>query len=157
MVEAYEYSKKTRHRIDAVKKATRKLTNKERAVLPEDDAINGHLKTLIEYIDSGKCPTECQRGYQIVIRNAYLEITKYQISVNELCDLKSNPTDEQPDELDDLDPTKNDSAEGKRDDGSDNATPAIQCDMISSYERVEIAKYAIDQHYFFLKQLTGVI
>lgn len=38
--------------------------------------------------------------------------------------------------------------------------PAIGCDRItelSAADKKELAMYAIDQHYFFLKQLTGVI
>lgn len=84
LVEAYGYSKKAKHRIDAVKRATKKLSTRERAELPEDNAIDGHLKTLIEYIEAGKCPTEYQRGCQIVIKDAYMEITKGQMSVNEI-------------------------------------------------------------------------
>ena len=84
LVEAYGYSKKAKHRIDAVKRATKKLSTRERAELPEDNAIDGHLKTLIECLEAGKCPTEYQRGCQIVIKDAYMEITKGQMSVNEI-------------------------------------------------------------------------
>jgi hypothetical protein len=84
LVAAYRFSKKTNHRIDAVKKSTRKLGPRERAELPEDSAIDGHLKKLIEFIEAGKSPEDENFGYQIVIKNAYQEITGGQVNMNEI-------------------------------------------------------------------------
>lgn len=83
MVEAYKSSKRTKHRIDAVKKATKKLTSRERAELPDDGSIDQHLRKLINYVQANKCPTDEKYGYQIVIKNAYMEITNNQISIND--------------------------------------------------------------------------
>ena len=62
-----------------------------------------------------------------------------QITVENLCPLEADP------------------AEGEQVECSEQPSDVRQDEQLSSSERVEIAKYAIDQHYFFLKQLTGVI
>lgn len=157
LVDAYGYSERSKHRIDAVKRATKKLSTRERAGLPEDNAIDGHLKTLIEYLESGKCPTECQRGWQIVIKDAYMKITNGQMSVNEIDTVEDHedvnvkavcPQEDVASQCNEAMEEPEETLEGCEErDGSE----------LTAKDKKELAMYAIDQHYFFLKQLTGVI
>lgn len=157
LVEAYGYSKKAKHRIDAVKRATKKLSTRERAELPEDNAIDGHLKTLIEYLEAGKCPTEYQRGCQIVIKDAYMEITNGQMSVNEIDALEA----EEAVSVEAVCPQED--VASQCDEAMEEPEETLKsCEEydnseLTAKDKKELAMYAIDQHYFFLKQLTGVI
>lgn len=157
LVDAYDYSKRAKHRIDAVKRATKKLSARERATLPEDDAINQHLKQLIDYINSGKCPTDYQRGCQIVIKDAYMEITNGQMSVNEI----DTPEDTEAISVEAVCPQEEVASQCDEASEEQEEAPTI-CEEndnseLTAKDKKELAMYAIDQHYFFLKQLTGVI
>lgn len=85
LVKAYAYMKKGSNMINAINKTLKKYDVRDIAILPRPEALVGHLKILSDAADSMVCPEGNQRGWQIVIRDAYNEIMKGQVSVNELC------------------------------------------------------------------------
>ena len=156
-VDAYERSKKTKYLCDAVRRALKQLDVRDVARLPREESIQNHVTELKKAIDSQTRP-EGNNGRMIVISRAYDEITGGQcaiqmsgendnqvmedVSVNGLCEQENvanqcaECTEEEADTIDD-----------------ENTSEF----SLTAKDKIEIAKYVIDQHYFFLKQLTGVI
>ena len=90
-----------------------------------------------DYDDFIKTPTKELRQ-----RRKKHKQEQMQIKVSDLCELEKSQIEEQ--------------AEGSCSE-HDTDMPNIRVSELSAQDKKELAMYAIDQHYFFLKQLTGVI
>ena len=89
-----------------------------------------------DYEDFIKTPTKELRQ-----RRKMNKQEQMQIKVSDLCELEKSEIEEQAE------------CSGSR----EKDIPGIRVSELSVQDKKELAMYAIDQHYFFLKQLTGVI
>ena len=95
-------------------------------------ALNVH--TYSEYVSGNK-----QERKERNEREARQKIIQQQLKVEDICELEA--TDIQ----------------NEHDDDNKPILELMQGSQLSAADKTELAKYIIDQHYFFLKQLTGVI
>ena len=118
------------------------------------DCVAHHIGTLEKYYETGKKPSsDKNRSIQTVMfEKVYPETygklsvkVPSQIAVEDVCELEQNEIPEEPTHTE-----QNNITELKF--GIDNHESEL-----SAKDKKELAMYAIDQHYFFLKQLTGVI
>lgn len=127
------------------------------------DCVAHHVGTLEKIYKTGEKPAS---GKTKNIRTAIIEKVypetygklPRQVTVEDVCDLERNDIPEDPE---DASGQHNEMpAPGIKTIPTITSLPAAD-DVISSelsaQDKKELAMYAIDQHYFFLKQLTGVI
>ena len=120
------------------------------------DCVAHHIGTLEKIYETGKKPAsgKTKNIQTVIIEKVYPETygklkakVPVQVSVEDVCDLERNELPEDPA----TDPDELECCDGC-DDGAH-----VRTSDLSAQDKKELAMYAIDQHYFFLKQLTGVI
>ena len=78
------YNSKCRYMTSAIAKALKKLDIRDAANLPRQDSLVDTFGKLRKAIKEQKRPEEATRGWQIVLQRAYDELTKKQVSMNDI-------------------------------------------------------------------------
>jgi hypothetical protein len=156
-VDAYERSKKTKFLCDAVKRALKQLDVRDIARLPREESIQNHVNELIKAIESQTRP-EGTNGRSIVISRAYDEITGGQVPMS----MPGSDDDQVMEDVSVSGLCEQENVASQCDECTEEEADTIENAgtselSLTAKDKKEIAMYAIDQHYFFLKQLTGVI